>query len=212
MKNWYLIPLAALVGLMAGSWGPRADLSTLREDLEREFEVRLAKEKKSAPGLDALSTFMKFPEAVQKPQSMWMSTEGGISEDELLEGLSKASDLWMARVEIAKVQWKRKLGFNSRESEQRFDMACATMNQSMKDTFMALAQEIERTGEMSHELGIRVIGDVTRAMAETYDLLAEADTGVSRAEISKMPIFEFIDPMVAEPLIGVQDKIRSFNP
>ena len=193
-------------------------------------------EKKSAPGLDALSTFMKFPEAVQKktaadptesksvdsepsedetanePQSMWMSTEGGISEDELSEGLSKASDLWMARVEIAKVQWKRKLGFNSRESEQRFDMACATMNQSMKDTFTALAQEIERTGEMSHELGIRVIGDVTRAMAETYDLLAETDTGVSRAEISKMPIFEFIDPMVAEPLIGVQDKIRSFNP
>ena len=39
MKNWFWIPLAAIAGLVAGSWGPREDLAKFKENV-REAETQ----------------------------------------------------------------------------------------------------------------------------------------------------------------------------
>ena len=85
--------------------------------------------------------------------------------------------------------------------------AVATMNEVLRDTMEALAEEIEKAGKVSPELGLRMMGDLTRNMAEAYDAIGAAVPPERRAEVSEIPVHEFIDPMVAEPLIGVQDKL-----
>ena len=36
MKNWFWIPLAAIAGVIAGSWGPREDLESYKESVQAE--------------------------------------------------------------------------------------------------------------------------------------------------------------------------------
>ena len=72
----------------------------------------------------------------------------------------------------------------------------------------ALAEEIEQAGKVNAELSVRMMGDLTRNLAEAYDAIGAAVPPERRAEVSEMPVHEFIDPMVAEPLIGVQDKLE----
>ena len=82
------------------------------------------------------------------------------------------------------------------------------MNESIRDTMAALAEEIEQAGKVNAELSVRMMGDLTRNLAEAYDAIGAAVPPERRAEVSEMPVREFIDPMVAEPLIGVQDKLE----
>ena len=82
------------------------------------------------------------------------------------------------------------------------------MNEALRDTMEALAEEIEKAGKVNPELGLRMMGDLTRNMAEAYEAIGAAVPPERRAEVSEIPVHEFIDPMVAEPLIGVQDKLE----
>ena len=50
------------------------------------------------------------------------------------------------------------------------------------------------------------MGDASSVMAEAYDGIAALLPAEKRGEVSEMPVFEFIDPSVAEPLVSVQDK------
>ena len=52
------------------------------------------------------------------------------------------------------------------------------------------------------------MGDVTTAMAETYDAIGECVPEDMRGEVSNLQMTDFIDPMVAEPLIAVQGKLE----
>ena len=53
-----------------------------------------------------------------------------------------------------------------------------------------------------------MMGDLSRNLADAYDAIGALVPADRRGEVSEMPVHEFIDPMVAEPLIGVQDKIE----
>ena len=63
---------------------------------------------------------------------------------------------------------------------------------------------------MTPELGLRMMGDATTIMAETYEKIGACVPADRRGEVSEMQVFEFIDPGVAEPLISVQDKLEKF--
>jgi hypothetical protein len=82
------------------------------------------------------------------------------------------------------------------------------MNESLRDTMEALAEEIEKAGKVSPELGLRMMGDLSRNLADAYDAIGALVPADRRGEVSEMPVHEFIDPMVAEPLISVQDKLE----
>ena len=237
MKNWFWIPLAAIAGIIAGSWGPREDLAKFKENV-REAETQ--KKVAGTAGFDAFAKLANIPDVAKRrpkartnelarteksvetnedvvaeiqlesdpdaPKSMVMKTS--FDREGLEARLEEAAELWNTRVELAKTQWKGKLGIKDGKASAAFDSAVATMNESLRDTMAALAEEIEKAGKVNAELGVRMMGDLTRNLAEAYDAIGAAVPPERRAVVSEMPVHEFIDPMVAEPLIGVQDKLE----
>ena len=239
MKGWYWIPLAAIVGGIAGSWGPREDLARFRESVREE---RVEKKASQAAGFDAFARLANIPDvAKRRPKARTNElarsvgrrapVSGGdrqtnvvavaeakageaepkadrrLSREDLRARIEEAAELWQTRVELAKTQWKEKLGISGEKATASFESAVATMNESLRDSMQALADEIEQAGKMTPELSLRMMGDAARVMAEAYDAVGAALPEGRRAEVSDMPVFEFIDPMVAEPLVGVQDKL-----
>lgn len=228
MKNWFWMPLAAIVGIIAGSWGPREDMKAL----ESKFRAERSSKKMSVnAGFDAFAHLANIPEravrrkAVQ-PQSVPAAQPAqdpqtpktvqsqpprprpkNLSNEDLQVRIDEAAELWRTRVELATVQWKDKLGLSSGAGSASFDSAVSAMNEQLRETMQAMADEIMRTGKMTPELGLRLMGDASRAMAEAYDAIGAAMPDDRRDEVSEIPVFEFIDPAVAEPMIGVQDKL-----
>ena len=240
MKNWFWIPLAAIAGVIAGSWGPREDLEKFKEGVREE---RTQKKVSGTAGFDAFARLANIPDVAKRrpkagtnelARSVRHSVPVGgatnaavvteaedkksvseepkrdrrISREDLSARIEEAAELWNTRVEIAKTQWKGKLGIKDEKTSAAFDSAVASMNEALRDTMEALAEEIEKAGKVNPELGLRMMGDLTRNMAEVYDAIGAAVPPERRAEVSEIPVHEFIDPMVAEPLIGVQDKLE----
>ena len=232
MKTWFWSPLAAIAGVIAGSWGPREDLESYKESVRAE---RTQKKVSGTAGFDAFARLANIPDvAKRRPKARTNAVEGvenaekvekgervetngvegvvqrrpQLSREDLAVRIEEAAELWNARVEIAKTQWKGKLGITDEKSSAAFDSAVATMNEALRDTMEALAEEIEKAGKVNPELGLRMMGDLTRNMAEAYDAIGAAVPPEWRAEVSEIPVHEFIDPLGAEPLIGVQDKLE----
>ena len=241
MKNWFWIPLAAIAGVIAGSWGPREDLEKFKENVRDE---RTQRKVSGTTGFDAFAKLANIPDVARRrpkartnelarsvghaaptqatneevvaeipdpkdpdaPKSMIMRSN--FSREDLEVRIQEAADLWNTRVELAKTRWKSKLGLGDGKDAEAFDSAVATMNESLRDTMEALAVEIEKAGKVNAELGLRMMGDLSRNLAETYDAIGALVPENRRGEVSEIPVHEFIDPMVAEPLIGVQDKLE----
>ena len=232
MKNWFWIPLSAIVGVIAGSWGPREDLAKFKEGVREE---RTQKKVSGTAGFDAFARLASIPDvAKRRPKARTNGVESvegvegvvkvegvetnGVetaaqrrpkwSREDLAARIEEAAELWNTRVELAKTQWKGRLGIGDGAASASFDSAVATMNEALRDTMEAFAGEIENAGKMTPELGLRMMGDLSRNLAEAYDAIGAAVPPERRAEVSEIPVHEFIDPMVAEPLIGVQDKLE----
>ena len=240
MKNWFWIPMAAIVGVIAGSWGPREDLERFKEGVREE---RTQKKVVGTAGFDAFARLANIPDVARRrpkartnelarsvghsvPIAGEMSNGVAVAEnpkavpeepkrdrrlsrEDLAARIEEAAELWNTRVELAKTQWKGKLGIGNDAASASFDSAVATMNESLRDTMETFAEEIEAAGKMTPELGLRMMGDLTRTLAEAYDAIGAAVPSERRAEVSEIPVHEFIDPMVAEPLVGVQDKLEA---
>ena len=128
------------------------------------------------------------------------------SPEDLRARIEEAQELWRTRVDMARAQWKAKLKLNG-ESDRAFDSALQDMNERLYDSVAALAGILSEKKEMTPELGLRLVGETTTILAETYDRIgACADPG-QRDEIAKMQMTDFIDPGVAEPLVDVQGKV-----
>ena len=125
-------------------------------------------------------------------------------------GLVVASVLVAALCTERKRPLKEKLGLDAAGGE-RFDAVLDGMNEQLYDTMQSLATLIAQQGKMTPELGLRMMGDATTIMAETYEKLGACVPDARRGEVSEMQVFEFIDPGVAEPLIAVQDKLEKFS-
>ena len=245
MKNWFWIPLAAIVGGIVGSWGPREDLELYKANVQEE---RTQKKVSGTTGFDAFARLANIPDVARRrpkartnelarsvgnsapvpaaetneaalaqngrpdgerrpaPNAAWFSPHG--SREDLEARIQEAADLWNTRVELAKTRWKSKLGLGDGKDAEAFDSAVAAMNESLRDTMEALAAEIEKAGKVNAELGLRMMGDLSRNLADTYDAIGALVPEDRRGEVSEIPVHEFIDPMVAEPLIGVQDKLE----
>lgn len=233
MKHWYLVPLAAIVGLIAGSWGPREDAARLKA-IGADPEILKPRAKESAvSGFETFTRLAQIPEVADAPKpkedvspessAEAEPTEGEpteaeaepaeeasepISREDLAARLELAAELWETRVELARVQWKERLEITEPEASAAFDRAIETMNARLKDSMAALAEEIALAGKMNAELGLRLMGDLAQSMAETYDEIGASLPPEKRAALAEMPVYEFIDPKVGEPLIGVQDKLE----
>ena len=132
-----------------------------------------------------------------------------LSPDDLRARIEEAQELWRTRVELARASWKEKLGLDAAASE-RFEAALDNMNEQLYETMQTMATLLSQQDKMTPELGLRMMGDATTIMAETYEKIGACVPAERRGEVSEMQVFEFIDPGVAEPLIPVQDKLEKF--
>lgn len=240
MKNWLWIPLSAVVGIIVGSWGPREDLRLLQERMQEERANKkvsgaagfdafaklanipdVAKRRPRAKTNAAVRASGRLTEtnaiAGAKPaedmkRQGWHHPRPKFSQEDLRARIDEAAELWRTRVELATTQWKEKLGAVGGKGAEAFDSAVSDMNEALREAMQAMADEIESAGRMTPELGLRMMGDASRIMAEAYDTVGAALPADRRGEVSDLPMFEFIDPSVAEPLIGVQDKLEGGFP
>ena len=132
-----------------------------------------------------------------------------LSPEDLRARIEEAQELWRTRVELARARWKEKLNIDAAMGE-KFDAALDSMNEQLYDTMQTMAAMLSQQDKMTPELGLRMMGDATTIMAETYEKLGACVPADRRGEVSEMQVFEFIDPGVAEPLIPVQDKLDRF--
>lgn len=131
-----------------------------------------------------------------------------ISPDDLRARIEEAQDLWRTRVEIARANWKEKLGLDA-EHAARFDAALDEMNEQLYDTMQSMARLVAEKGKVTQESGLRMIGDASTIMAEGYEKVGACVPPEMRETVAEMPMTDFIDPGVAEPLIAVQDKFEN---
>lgn len=233
MKNWYLIPLAALAGLVAGAWGPNADLAALRE---MKVEKTAKSEARARSGFGAIANLVNLPARARRPHvdaaegTNAVAAAGAAGRGETAAGtnavvrfrrhhggwrnredlrnrIEDAKELWRTRCELARTQWKAKLAVSG-EGERRFDEMVDAMNADLRDLMSEFATEVAESRELSPELGVKMMSAVTRTLAEGYDALGECVDESVRGEVSKMPLHEFIDPSVIEPMIQVQDYLE----
>ena len=130
--------------------------------------------------------------------------------DDLAARIEEAQEMWATRVDVARAQWKAKLGLSG-EAEKAFDDALQEMNEKLYASVSALAERLASEEKMTPELGFRLMGDTSAILAETYDKVGASIPQEQRADVSEMQMIDFIDPAVAEPLIAVQDKLEGFS-
>ena len=150
-----------------------------------------------------------FRERRRRERREWMEREEFAPED-LRARIDEARDLWATRVAIARDLAVEKLNLTEAGGEV-FDGVISQMNESFVSTVQALANELKAGGEMTPELGARVVSALSATMVETYNGLAEALPPEKHGDVSKMELTDFIDPAVIEPLIDVQDKLQGFG-
>ena len=234
MKNWFVIPLAAVAGMIAGSWGPRADLAAL-ESLKAERAVKSEINRKS--GFRAIADLAHIPDRAKgrrlKDEDGNTVKSGGtkiagqegegtnaisrpkpphgmmmrMNRADLKARIEEAKELWQTRCELARTQWKAKLGVKDGDAGS-FDRVLDDMNAELTDLMREFTEEIEQSRTLSAELGVKMMSAVTRTLSESYDALGECVDEGRRTEVSNLPIHEFIDPSVLEPMVTVQDYLE----
>ena len=130
-----------------------------------------------------------------------------LSPEDLRARIEEAQELWRTRVEVARTTWKDKLGVRA-DAGTQFDAALDEMNEHLYETMQTMARLVAKSDKVSPELGLRLVGDATAIMAETYEKVGACVPAEMRDTVSQMPMTDFIDPGVAEPLIAVQDKFE----
>lgn len=233
MKNAILlIPLAFVLGGIVGYWGPSEDLQALKN--KPKVEAKKAK----ADGFGAFANLVNIPDAAKHPRRPRKPAEKAKSDvpvvevdssetntvvkaeppqenphkrlppEDLAARIDEARELWQTRVDMARAAAIDKLGLDE-AGAQRFDEAVAAMNDKLLSAAESIAERLSGDEEMTPELGMRMMGDAMTAMAEAYDSIGEVVDPSKRADVSKLEVFNFIDPGVAEPLIAVQGKLDS---
>ena len=221
------LPAAFVIGGLVGYYGPAEELRT------RELR---AKEEKAKPTVNnafgSFAQMVNIPAEAKRPRrrpappgqngaagTNEVAEAGGpgqppsdgkppenISPEDLRARIDEAADLWRTRIEIARTAAVEKLELN--EAGQRaFNSAVDAMNDRLRESMQIFADEVTANKSVSPELGVRLMGDISTSLAETYDAIGEAVGEDMRGEVSTLELFNFIDPSVAEPLIAVQDKI-----
>ncbi len=228
------LPAVFVVGGLVGHYGPYEEL--------RAKKLHAQEEKSKPAGTDAFGSFArmvnipaeaKHPRRQSVPESnaatpaaketQTNTTSAAIrtespqrrharlSPEDLRARIDEAAELWRARVEIARASAVEKLGLDE-EKSRAFGDALDNMNAKLRDSMQAMADEVAAAQSMTPELGVRLMGDLSSALAETYDEIGAFVGDDLRGEVSNMQLVEFIDPSVGEPLIPVQDMLGQGMP
>ena len=242
MKYLIFLPLALLLGLFIGGWGPNAELLALRKELADTTKKLAAREKDSR--IDTITRMVHIPDRAaakprpkpQPPAPETANDQSPTSPDAAPSATVTVSvepepapppeppapeDL-QARIEEAKELWATRVQIAREqwinrlkltpEETELFDAAINAMNADLQASIQSLADVLAADGEMTPELGTRFFNEMTASLVQAYDDFDSFVPADSRGEASKLELTDFIDPAVAEPLIAVQNKLGGNAP
>ena len=229
------IPAVFILGGLVGRFGPAEELRAYRQSDEAKDAVRVSRSANGFDSFAALAnipTAARRSHRAEKPQPSAVTNETAevagekepvetnetevasskakprrIDPEDLRARIDEAADLWRTRVEIKRATTIAKLGLDEK-GVAAFDESIANMNAKLRDAMQAMADQLSaEKAEMTPELGVRLMGDLSIALAETYDAIGATVGEAKRGEISRLQLYEFVDPSAAEPLIAVQDRL-----
>lgn len=234
-KTIVLLPLAFVLGGMAGFFGPNEELQALKQ---RQAEEARKPAAKAANGFGSFAQLVNIPDAASmkrrpRPRPTKESNAAAPAADtnaapehvvveapdappeppkeldpeDLRLRLEEAAELWRTRADMAKAKAIEKLGLDA-AGEAGFNDAVAAMNDKLRDSMQTIADLLADQEAMTPELGVRLMGDLSTTLAESYDAVGGVTTEDHRGDVSNLQMIDFIDPMVAEPLIAVQGKLN----
>jgi hypothetical protein len=230
------IPLAVVAGGIIGAWGPAEELHALKT---RAAKTESAKTK--TQGFDAFARVMNIPDVARKrrfrrerpgetkpPAEAKASApaeiapgkadraprSGGharqLNPEDLRARIEEAAELWRARGDLVFADTVKKLALDA-DGEARLQEIVEQMNEAVRSSVQAVADALAEEEALTPELGVRLMGDLSATMAETYDRIGECAGAERRAAVSRLNLADFIDPTVAEPLVGVQHKLGGLS-
>ena len=82
------------------------------------------------------------------------------------------------------------------------------MNGKIHGWMKEIASELRDRDSVSPESAVRIMAVMGSALADTYDQIGALVPEEKRETVSGIHLTDFIDPGVAEPLIGIEDKLR----
>lgn len=133
-----------------------------------------------------------------------------VAPEDLRARIDEAAELWRTRIEIARASAIEKLGLDDKGAEL-FNDAIEDMNAKLRESIQIVADRVASSESLTHELGVRLMGDIATSLAEAYDAIGTCVDEDHRGEVSRLELTNFIDPSVGEPLIAVQDKLEDFG-
>ena len=133
-----------------------------------------------------------------------------VAPEDLRARIDEAAELWRTRIEIARASAIDKLGLDDKGAES-FNDAIEDMNAKLRESIQIVADRVASSESLTHELGVRLMGDIATSLAEAYDAIGTCVDEDHRGEVSRLELTNFIDPSVGEPLIAVQDKLEDFG-
>lgn len=201
----------------AGAFGSFAQIVNIPDEAKRPRRPRPSpKAGKSAASTNSVD----FAEAgvaaasdsskTNAPAARSRKPEKKLSPEDLKARIDEAADLWRTRIEVAKASAVSKLGLDD-AGKASLEEALEAMNDRLRESMQIVADQIAVAERMTPELGVRLMGDVSTALAETYDAIGACAGEGKRDEVSKMNLADFIDPSVAEPFVAVQDKLEAIR-
>jgi hypothetical protein len=235
MKNWILIPLIFLAGLVIGGLQPRGELRRLH----RELDTRKQAERTPPPQERQLASFLNMlpMDTPRRGDPLPASApERGAGETRLLAGatglvseaastnswreptpaersaafqarLDTAAEAWKMRTEVARNTFAAKTGFTPQDMGN-FDVLMTAMNVRMKDFFVKTAEKLESGEAFTPETGVRLMSDLTQSMVLTYDEMDRKLPATWRNDAGgSFDLVTYVDPNVVKPLIKVADKL-----
>jgi hypothetical protein len=235
-----LIPLFCFIGYVVGSWGAKEELEAYKKSVKEGVSQsgKKANGFDTFAGIVKIPETTRRPRKVKKTAKKTVASTNAVAKAKSGEAananaktapapaeesnsprrsvqdlgvrIEEAQELWRTRVEVVRAQWKDKLKLSG-EMEKAFDSALRNMNERLYDSVQVVADLIAESESMSPELGLRLVGETTAIMAETYDKIAECVPGEMRSQVSSIQIVDFVDPGVADPLISVQGKLEDFG-
>ena len=233
------LPLVFIAGGLVGYYGPAEELRS--RDVREKEEKTKAKPKNAFGSFTELVNIpevAKRPRRVKDTEPATNTTDvagrlgeaplpgesaGGrvgdaplpekrrrVAPEDLRARIDEAAELWRTRIEIARASAIDKLGLDDKGAES-FNDAIEDMNAKLRESIQIVADRVASSESLTHELGVRLMGDIATSLAEAYDAIGTCVDEDHRGEVSRLELTNFIDPSVGEPLIAVQDKLEDFG-
>jgi hypothetical protein len=231
MKNWIWLTLPALFlgGLMVGRWNPAPPSSVSGR---RGVSAPTSLERPRTAALSPVTGMLRIPDRVDPPprpenpddsdpESHTPESEGeprrrrdrrerqeGSEGQTLQERIAWAADAWRLRADIARDTFLADAGLG-REDSAQFDVLMHAMNLRVGDAVEAWVETVQTRDTVAPEDGVRLMHDVAGALVLTYDEMDRTlPSGWRSSAGSRFDLLTFVDPAVAMPLVGIEDKLE----